>query len=317
MSNVHRNTLAYAFFVIAACTFATDVRAQMRTAKACSTLELDLNMPFELLPPDNICYSGFRCSVGMRGDWMDATDEVAVAPVRGGSGLSAAGIVQSRGANNNTQIGFDSSCIPQASKEREGFVGISIQELTGHGRLRVTALRPGPLGIGRHSDYYDLEVRDGSRYLEMYPRSSPTARVGQTKTIEIPGRGLQSLRLKLQPVAQAYSTTSAARSPRMATAAAAVRAQVAAPSSATQLGNASTVRKLSNSSGTSVQPLSTPSTAVPSPEVKLLGATPLMVRLQVKFDRQGIFSLEDYLEFADGEPDINRDLGWPLIDVRP
>lgn len=318
MRNTPRNTLAYALAVIAGCAFATGANAQMRTAKACATVDLDLNMPLELLAPDNICYSGFRCSVGMRGDWMDVTDEVAVAPLRGGSGLSAAGYVRSKGTQNGTYVDWRTPeiyCIPLAVKDREGFVGITIRELRGHGRLRVTAVRPGPMGIGRHSDHYDVEVRDGSRYLEMYPRSAPTARVGQTKTIEIPGRGLQSLRLKLQPVAQAYSTTSAARAPRMA--AAAVRAQLGTQSSAALLSNATSVRTLSSNGSASVQPLSVPSTAAPSPEVTLLGATQLMVRLQVKFERQGIFSLGDYLEFADGEPDLNRDLGWPLIDVKP
>jgi hypothetical protein len=320
MRNIHRNTLLSTFALVAGCAFVTGANAQMRTAKACASVDLDLNMPIELASPGNICYSGFRCAVGMRGDWMDVTDEVAIAPLRGGSGLAAAGYVQSRGTQNGTYVDWrtpDLYCIPLAVKNREGFVGITIRELTGHGRLRVTALRPGPMGVGRHSDHYDVEVRDGSRYLEMYPRSAPTARVGQTRIIEIPGRGLQSLRLKLQPVAQAYTTTSAARAPRMAAAAAVVRAQVSTKPSAATLGNAATVRALSSSGNASVQPLSAPSTAAPSPEVKLLGATQLMVRLQVKFDRQGIFSLGDYLEFANGEPDLNRDLGWPLIDVKP
>ena len=151
----------------------------------------------------------------------------------------------------------------------------------------------------------------------MRPRDNLKARVGQTKTIEIAGLGLRTLRLKSQPLALAYATASAARAPRLAATAAAMRAQMDVQRSTALLSQMTTVRALANT-GTS-PPGATP-TAPPSasaPEVTLIGATPLMVRLQIKFDRQGIFSLGDYLEFTGGEPDINRDLGWPLIDVKP
>ena len=324
MTNIRRNIAIYLLAVVANVSAIAGVHAQMREAKACTDIYNSLFKNSDLnsfdYAPNNVCYSGTNynvsCLVGMRGDWLDFTDEVTVKALRGGSGVSAEGVVliTDAGTSRDSYYVF---CVPDSSKNREGYVSISIKNIRGHGRLRVTAIRPGPMGMGRHSDHFDLEVRDGSRYLEMRPRDNLKARVGQTKTIEIAGRDLRTLRLKSQPIALAYTTTSAARAPRLAATAAAMRAQMDVQKSTALLSQMTTVRAFANTGTSPPGAIPTAPPSASAPEVTLIGATPLMVRLQIKFDRQGIFSLGDYLEFTGGEPDINRDLGWPLIDVKP
>ncbi len=314
---------ACALFFVGALAVASlnNARAEVRATEVCSDVFHRLNTPIGL-PQTQLCYSGFNCRIGMRGDWLDVTTEVRFSMLAPAPGmvhvLSASGSVEARGVDNNSPL-----CVPHTGSMREGYVLIRVLDIRGAGRMRVIAKRPGPMGVGTHSDTVDFEIRDGSHYLQPFPERELNARVGQTKVIEITGEGVQDLRLKLQPVAQAYTSASAARAPRLA----AMTAGLRTTSSVQTLANmqaANTVGALSTTqSGTSPTPVTPPAAtppaapATPSPEVTILGKTRIMVRLQVKFDRQGIFSLGDYLEFSAGDPAINRDIGWPLIDVKP
>jgi hypothetical protein len=56
--------------------------------------------------------------------------------------------------------------------------------------------------------------------------------------------------------------------------------------------------------------------ALQIPAVSIVSKSYDRLSLQVNFDRQGTISLADYLEFTVGDPAINRDLGWPSIEVR-
>lgn len=331
MRTFHRNApgRACALFFVGALAVAsiTDARAEVRASEVCSDVFNRLNAPVGL-PQTQLCYSGFNCRIGMRGDWLDVTTEVVFlkqsAAHGTGSVFNASGSVEARGVDNNSPL-----CVPHTGSMREGYVLIRVVDIRGAGRMRVVAHRPGPMGVGTHSDSVDFEIRDGSHYLQPFPERELNARVGQTKVIEISGEGVQDLRLRLQPVAQAYTSASAARAPRLAAMTAGVRTTTSVQTLANMQG-ANTVRALSTTqSGTSPTPVTPPpvatppstpaptTPATPSPEVTILGKTRLMVRLQVKFDRQGIFSLGDYLEFSAGDPAINRDLGWPVIDVKP
>lgn len=326
MHTFHRNALGRACVLLFVGALAgasvTDARAEVRASDVCSDVYNRLNAPIGL-PQTQLCYSGFNCRIGMRGDWLDVTTEVefvktTASPIMGGV-LSAGGSVESRGVDNNHPL-----CVPHTGSMREGYILIRVVDIRGAGRMRVIAKRPGPMGVGTHSDSVDFEIRDGSHYLQPFPERELTARVGQTKVIEISGEGVENLRLKLHPVAQAFTSAGAARAPRLTAMSAGLRAPINAQTLAAMQG-ANTVRALSTTqSGTSPTPVVTPPVTTtptpspaPTPEVTILGKTRLMVRLQVKFDRQGIFSLGDYLEFSAGDPSINRDLGWPLIDVKP
>lgn len=327
MRTFHRNAPGHActllFVGALAIASIADARAELRATEVCSDVFNRLNAPVGL-PQTQLCYSGFNCRIGMRGDWLDVTTEVEffkqAASLGTGSVFNASGSVEARGVDNNSPL-----CVPHTGSMREGYVLIRVVDIRGAGRMRVVAKRPGPMGVGTHSDAVDFEIRDGSHYLQPFPERELNARVGQTKVIEIAGEGVQDLQLKLQPVAQAYASASAARAPRLAAMTAGVRTSTSVQTLANMQG-ANTVRALGTTqSGTSPTPVtppvatrpSTPAPATTSPEVTILGKTRLMVRLQVKFDRQGIFSLGDYLEFSAGDPAINRDLGWPVIDVKP
>lgn len=281
------------------------VYAEMREGDVCPDVIAKLNIPMPMVPPA-VCYSGFSCDIGMRGDWLDITNEVVFTPVRHGrSNVSAGGAVHSRGTESNGGL-----CVPRAGRDREGYILVRATHIAGEGRMRVTARRPGPLGASVHSDHYDFDVRDGSHYLEPFPQRGLAMRVGQTKVFEIAGEGVEDIRVKPQPLALAYTTASAARAPRTLAAAATLRA----PANAQILQRTVQLQRSNNVTVPSGDAATPPAVAQ---EIVLLGKTRIMVRVQAKFDRPGIFSLGDYLEFAGGEPPINRDIGWPLIDVQP
>ena len=108
--------------------------------------------------------------------------------------------------------------------------------------------------------------------------------------MEITGRGLQDLRIKLR-----LPTTTA------------ITVQPPAARMAAAVANANLQR-----TATPQQLL-----ALQTPTVSIVSQSYDRLSLKVNFDKQGTLSLADYLQFTVGDPAINRDLGWPSIVVRP
>ena len=261
-------------------------QAALSDSKVCPKLSPEVSAPAGVQIPE-VCYSGFNCTVGMRGDWLDITNEVRLTP-----GIPSAARVQVSAESSIAARGDDirasNSCVPVSQRDREGYVAVLLEEIKGAGGARVIAKRPAFAGIGTDSNIVDIEVRDGTHYLHPIQRAALTARVGEVKNIELTGRGLQDLRVRIRPPTANVIAANPAAS-RMA-------------ASVANLRNTATQQQL-----LSVQSL----------PVSIVSKSYDRLSLKVNFDRQGTLSLADYLEFTAGDPAINRDLGWPSIEVRP
>lgn len=270
--------------------------AALSDSKVCPWFEQEISAPPGVQVPE-VCYSGFNCTVGMRGDWLDITHRVkfeySPGTTTGGGIASALPSISKRG----DEIRASGSCVPVSQKEREGYVSVFLEEVKGTGKARVTAVRHGLLGT-IDGDSVNIEVRDGTHYLHPVQRASLPARVGVARTIDLTGRGLQDLRIKARPPTTTAISAKPAAS-RMAAAVANVNARTAANLDV-------------RTTATLQQPLS-----VPTPPVSIVSQSYDQLRLTVNLDKQGTFSLADYLEFTVGDPAINRDLGWPSITVQP
>lgn len=263
--------------------------AALSDSKVCPKLSPEISAPPGVQVPE-VCYSGFNCTVGMRGDWLDITNKVQIRgtfdPTIGQMDANAKASIAARG----DEIRASNACVPVSQKDREGYVAVLLEEVKGYGSARVTAFRPGLAGLGTDSNSVDIAVRDGTHYLHPVQGAALTARVGEVKTIDLTGRGLQDLRIKIR-----LPTT------------AGIAIKPAATRMATVIANANV-----RNTATPQQLL-----AMQMPTVSIVSKSYDRLSLQVNFERQGIISLADYLEFTVGDPVINRDLGWPHIDVRP
>ena len=263
--------------------------AALSDSKVCPKLSPEVSAPPGVQAPE-VCYSGFNCTVGMRGDWLDITNRVSMGftpgPITGQAYANAEASIAARGV----EIRASNACVPVSQRDREGYVAVLLEEVKGAGKARVKASRPGLAGIGSDSDSVEIEVRDGTHYLHPVQRAALSARVGEVKTIDLTGRGLQDLRIKLRPP----TTTAVTVKPATTRIAAAV-ANASLQKTATQQ---------------QMLAMSTPTVSIASKSYDRLS-------LKVNFDKQGTFSLADYLEFTVGDPAINRDLGWPSIVVQP
>lgn len=261
--------------------------AALSDSRVCPKLSPDISAPAGVQVPE-VCYSGFNCTVGMRGDWLDITNRVTMGPTTPPTPTHAAANAEASIAARGTEIRASNACVPVSHRGREGYVAVLLEEVKGAGKARVTAIRPGFAGVGTDSNSVELEVRDGTHYLHPVQRAVLSARVGEAKTIELTGRGLQDLRIKMRPPTNNPSTVKPITA-RMPSAIAGLRS----PATAQQM------------------------LAVQTPPVSMVSKSYDRLSLQVNFDRQRTISLADYLEFTVGDPAINRDLGWPLIEVRP
>lgn len=269
--------------------------APLSGSKVCPRLDPEVVAPLGAQVPE-VCYSGFNCMVGMRGDWLDITHLVEFKYLTGSTSTIASALpsISERG----NRIRASSSCVPVSQKDSEGYVAVLLEEVKGTGKARVTAKRRGFLGATIDGNSVDIKVRDGTHYLHPVQRASLPARVGVARTIDLTGRGLQDLRVKARPPTTTAINAKPAAS-RMSAAAANLNAR-------------STANLDVRTTATLRQPL-----AVPTPPVSIVSQSYDQLRLTVNLDKQGTFSLADYLEFTVGDPAINRDLGWPSIVVQP
>ena len=261
--------------------------AALSDSRVCPKLSPEISAPAGVQVPE-VCYSGFNCTVGMRGDWLDITNRVTMGPTTPPTPTHAAANAEASIAARGTEIRASNACVPVSHRDREGYVAVLLEEVKGVGKARVTAIRPGFAGVGTDSNSVELEVRDGTHYLHPVQRAALSARIGEAKTIELTGRGLQDIRVKPRASANVPAAPRSGAS-RM-------------PSAIANLRGPATVQQL---------------LSLPAPAVSIVSRSYDRLSLQVNFDRQGTISLADYLEFAVGDPAINRDLGWPSVEVRP
>jgi len=261
--------------------------AALSDSRVCPKLSPEISAPAGVRVPE-VCYSGFNCTVGMRGDWLDITNRVTMGPTTPPTPTHAAANAEASIAVRGTEIRASNACVPVSHRDREGYVAVLLEEVKGVGKARVTAIRPGFAGVGTDSNSVELEVRDGTHYLHPVQRAALGARVGEAKTIELTGRGLQDIRVKPRAAANVPAAPRSGAS-RM-------------PSTIANLRGPATVQQL---------------LSLPAPAVSIVSRSYDRLSLQVNLDRQGTISLADYLEFSVGDPAINRDLGWPFIEVKP
>lgn len=273
--------------------------AGIRDKNVCPSLGNDVDVPAGRVVED-VCYSGFRCTVGLRGDWLDLTDRVSIGALQGQPFLPSYPRVSIGSAGADPQA--RDACVPPSNKTREGYVAIEVQDIAVTGGFKLTVHRPGMGGITRDSNEMLLTIRDGTRFFNPLATASGPASVpaGIERIVELRGRGLDNVRLKpgiRQPFPPATSGSSVAppRGTSLQSAAAGLRANVDVTARSSQALSQMTFE--------------------PAP-FEVVSARYDVVRLKVKILRPGLVSLGDYLEFAAGDPAINRDLGWPQIEVR-
>lgn len=155
---------------------AADAAADTRIKSVCPGLR---DFPVTNRPVK--CFTSHTCRVGVRGDWLDLTDQATVV-----SGPRASVRILATGVDE----GASGNCIPRANKSREGYVSVLLTDIEGTGEMRIRLSRPA-FG-GRDSDEITVDVLSGDAYLE--PRSY-SAVVNQPKTLRLEGKSLNLLEL--------------------------------------------------------------------------------------------------------------------------
>ena len=274
--------------------------ASLRDKNICPSLANNVGMPAGSVVPD-VCYSGFGCTVGLRGDWLDLTDRVSITWARGtaANGPLPRVSIGSAGAEPQAR-GF---CVPPSNKTREGYVEVLLQDIAITGDFKLTVHRPGLGGVTRDSNELTITIRDGTRFLNPLATNNgiAVATAGTERILELRGRGLENLRVR-PGVTQPFAPPPPARPSAPTPGRASLQATAA---------NLRTAPALAARSG-----LELSRTVVEEAPFEVLSARYDVVRLKVKVLRPGLVSLGDYLEFAAGDPAINRDFGWPEIEVR-
>lgn len=272
----------------------------------CPRFENHVETPAGREVPD-VCYAGFRCVVGLRGDWLDVTDRVSI----GTTSMDMPTFLSAQRRTPRVSIGeagadvrARESCVPPSRKSREGYVAIEVEDIAVTGWLRVTAARPGPLGVGRHQDGVDVEFRDGRHFLHTQPGygRSFTVTAGRVVDLQLTGRGLDKLRVKAGvrqpfPVDSARSGTGT-RAP----------------------GNAAAIAAMGRGGGGGVSrelPAGARAISLEPAPFEIVSKRFDSATVRVNVLRDGSVDLGDYFEFADADPAINRDFGWPQLLVRP
>lgn len=264
------------FFVIAAVA-PWSAQAGLNDYKICPKLSPEVSVLRGVQVPE-VCYSGFTCTVGMRGNWLDITNRVLFKPVELSAPpkLEAEPSIAERGA----KIRANNACVPVSNKDREGYVAVLVEEIKGSGAASIRAERNAPPGQPWF-DVVPLEVRDGSHFLNPVQPRTLNARVGVVTTIEITGRGLRDLIVRSKP-----------------------------PGPRPAVGAIDRMTKNIRKPATSEQML-----ALANPTVSIVSQSYDKAMLKVNFERAGTVSLGDYLQFSVGVPAINQDLGWPEVQV--
>ena len=270
--------------------------AALSSFNVCPALSPEVRAPAGVQVP-KVCYSGFNCTIGMRGDWLDITNQVSFnrTPTTPSPPVSEWVKAEASIAARGDSIRASNSCVPVSQKDREGYVAVLLEEITTSGPATVTARRPA-FNLNRtDADRVPVEVRDGTHFLHPIQRGDLTVRAGELRTIQLTGRGLQDVRVKPQP--------EPARMPSMVL-------------QKNQQRVLPAVKRMADPSAAPPPPAE-PVADAPRQRTTIVSKSYDRLSLQVTFLRSGTISLEDYLEFTVGDPAINRDLGWPSIQVTP
>ncbi len=139
--------------------------------------------------PDKECFSGHLCKVGVRGDWLDLTDRASVESGPSANiSISTQGTGDARGA-----IGSMTTCVPQSSRSREGYVSLTLTNIRGSGTMQIKLSRPNAIG-GRDDDTVSVNVKKGETFLAIDKQFRAT--FGEPEEITLRGGNLDLLQLK-------------------------------------------------------------------------------------------------------------------------
>lgn len=185
------------------------------------------------------CFTGSRCVIGVRGDWLDLTDRASrvIAFLPPGQPIPRFDI-EVKGVDDS-----GGPCVPATNRDREGFVRFSVTNVTTPGVMRIRLSR------WNGFDTIDVPFRDGTFLSPNLRADSTTARVNEAKTFNLRGFNLNQLQTL-------------------------------------------------------------------DPDDTILEQNVTSARVRMTFDQIGEASLETKLAFAGGEPELNRNFGWPVVDVR-
>lgn len=136
-----------------------------------------------------VCFSGHPCTVGVRGAWLDFTDQITRV-----SGPKARFEIVKKGTESDP---FPVSCFPTGRPGGEGYVVFRLTNIvrdSSDSTLRIKLSRPGTLGLGRDSDTISVTVLKGAKYLSNVDRHVVV--VNEPKVLTFTGGRLDLLRLK-------------------------------------------------------------------------------------------------------------------------
>jgi hypothetical protein len=159
--------------------------AEVRLQSACPLYPSGLftEVPRMGSSPGGRCYSGHTCWVGVRGDWLDITDSTTIL-----SGPRASIRISEKGVEDSGSLNGD--CIPRSNKDREGYVRLALENISGSGTMRIRLNRAGG------SDTINVEVLDGTTFVGTRIDGSAAADTGESKIYSLKGANLDRLRLK-------------------------------------------------------------------------------------------------------------------------
>lgn len=253
------------------------------------------------------CYSGkfmLYCNLGVRGDWLDITDKVTIV-----SGPTATITISDKGADNKYSPGALGSymSVPPMRGDREGYILLKLNNISGPGTMRIKMERTGFMGNGRDADYVNINILDGTFGLtpeqtikDPEGRYRSTIKTGQKEVRTITGYGLSGVSVKPGFSSQPTSNTSAN------------------PQRVKSVGqiNASVKDSVGQVVTTTQANMQLP------PEVKILSRETGLFedKLTVEFnlrdsDHDAQLNTADIFIFSKGVPPINSRLGWPIIST--
>jgi hypothetical protein len=126
-------------------------------------------------------FDGARCVIGVRGAFLDLTNQVTVVTSRPSATATIVGTGVDTAPSNQ--------CVP-TGQGREGYVSIQLTNIEGTGRMTIKLLRPNAVG-GRDFDDIEVDVKRGT----FLKKDTFNAHVNEPRTMELTGGDLTLLKV--------------------------------------------------------------------------------------------------------------------------
>jgi hypothetical protein len=149
-------------------------QAAVRAKKVCA------GVPFANDLESCWVFEGGTCTVGVRGAFLDLTDQVSITSSRPDGNVTI--------VDKGVDAGF--GCVPTMLGTREGFVILKISNMDATGTMTIRMLRPNLLG-GRDFDDISVDVKKGT-FLKV---ATFNATAGEPKEFVLEGGGMTLLKL--------------------------------------------------------------------------------------------------------------------------